>query len=49
MIGHNIYGVDVLLYRTAPHPNLLQLGWLKLNLILLLDKLRLASGDERWW
>ena len=25
------------------------LGWLKLNLILLLDQLRLAQGDECWW
>ena len=25
------------------------LGWLKLNLTLLLNQLRLALGDERWW
>ena len=24
------------------------LDWLKLNLVLLLDQLRLSSGDERW-
>ena len=27
----------------------LLLDWLKLNLILLLDQLRLAKRDERWW
>ena len=36
------YDVDVLLHRPASHPNLFLLGWLKLNLILLLDQLRLA-------
>ena len=35
------YVVDFLLNRPA-----LLLGWLKLNLILLLDQLRLASGDD---
>ena len=39
------YGIDVLL-RPALHP--IVLGWLKLNLVLL-DQLRLAWGDERWW
>ena len=29
--------------------HLFLLGWLKLNLTLLLDQLRLASEDERWW
>ena len=38
------YGVDVL-----HRPHLFLLGWLKLNLSLLLDQLRLAKGDERWW
>ena len=39
------YGVDVLLYKTSLTPHLLLLGWLKLNLILLLnqiDQMRLA-------
>ena len=36
------YEVDVLL-------QLFLLGWLKLNLTLLLDQLRLAYGDECWW
>ena len=40
--------VDILLHRPATHPHLLLLGWLKLNLVLLLDQLRLAEGDERW-
>ena len=31
----------------TPHHFLL--GWLKLNLALLLDQLRLAYGDEHWW
>ena len=39
------YGVDVL--RFTPHVFLL--GWLKLNVALLQDQLRLAQGDERWW
>ena len=29
--------------------HLFVLGWLKLNLALLLDQLRLAYGDERRW
>ena len=33
--------------QLAPHPVLL--GWLKLNQILLFDKLRLAYGNEYWW
>ena len=32
------YGVDLFL-----------LGWLKLNLLLLLDQMRLTEGDECWW
>ena len=37
------YGVDVLLYRsTSLAHHLFLLGWLKLNLILLLDQLKLA-------
>ena len=37
------YGVDVLLYRsTSLTHHLFLLGWLKLNLILLLDQLKLA-------
>ena len=40
------YGVD-LLHRPPSHPYLFLL--LKLNLGLLLDQLRLAQGDERWW
>ena len=41
------YGVDVFTSITfASH--LFLLGWLKLNLALL-DQLRLALGDERWW
>ena len=35
------YGVDVL-HRPALHPHLFRLGWLKLNLALMLDQLRLA-------
>ena len=35
------YGVDVLLHQPALH-SIFLLGWLKLNLILLLDQLRLA-------
>ena len=34
---------------TSFAPHLFLLGWLKLNLALLLDHLRLAKGDERWW
>ena len=34
---------------TSLAPHLFLLGWLKLNLILLLDQLRLAQGDEHWW
>ena len=30
-------------------PHLFLLGWLKLNLIFLLDHLRLAYRYERWW
>ena len=30
-------------------PHLFLLGWLKLNLALLLDQLRLAQGDKCWW
>ena len=41
-------GVDVLLHRPASHPHLFLLGWLKLNLTLLLDQLRLAKGHDRW-
>ena len=36
------FGVDVLLHQPALHHQLFLLGWLKLNLILLLDQLRLA-------
>ena len=39
------YRVDVLLHQPALHPTFL-LGWLKLNLTLLLDQLGLAQGDE---
>ena len=35
------YGVDVL-HRPALHPHVFRLGWLKLNLALMLDQLRLA-------
>ena len=35
------YGADVL-HWPASHPHLFLLGWLKLNLALLLDQLRLA-------
>ena len=42
------YGVDVL-HQPALHPIFSYLGWLKLNLALLLDQLRLAEGDKRWW
>ena len=31
--------------RTPSFP----IGWLKLNLAFMLDQLRLAYGDERWW
>ena len=41
------YEVGVL-HWPAWHPMFL-LGWLKLNLALLLDQLKLASGDECWW
>ena len=41
------YGVDVL-RRPASHPIYSYLGWLKLNLTLLVQ-LRLAYGAERWW
>ena len=34
---------------TSLVPHLFLLGLLKLNLILFLDQLRLAWGDERWW
>ena len=37
------YWVDVLLHQPALHPHLFLLGWLQLNLILLLDHLRLFS------
>ena len=36
------YGVDILLHPSASHPNFSCMGYLKLNLILLLDQLRLA-------
>ena len=38
-------------FITSPSfaPHLFLLGWLKLNLILLLDQLKLPQGDERWW
>ena len=34
---------------TSFAPHLFLWGWLKLNLALLLDQLRLAQGDECWW
>ena len=34
---------------TSFAPHLFLWGWLKLKLALLLDQLRLAWGDERWW
>ena len=34
---------------TSFAPNLFLLGWLKLNLALLLDQSRLAWQDKRWW
>ena len=34
---------------TSFAPHLFLLGWLKMNLALLLNQLRLASGDECWW
>ena len=34
---------------TSLAPQFFLLGCLKLNLILLLDQLRLAYGDEEWW
>ena len=41
--------VDVLLHQPVSlAPHLFLLGWLKLNLTLLLDQLILALGDERW-
>ena len=41
--------VDVLLHQPVSlEPHLFLLGWLKLNLTLLLDQLILALGDERW-
>ena len=33
---------------TSFAPHLFLLGWLKLNLALLLDQLRLAQKDEHW-
>ena len=38
-------------FITSPSfaPHLFLLGQLKLNLILLLDQLKLPQGDERWW
>ena len=39
------FGVDAL-YRPALHSIL---GWLKLNVALLLDQLRLALGDACCW
>ena len=41
------YGVDVLLID-QPRTQIVILGWLKLNLTLFLDQLRLAYGDEHW-
>ena len=43
-----LYEVDVLLYRPASQPSS-PIGLMNLNLILLLDQLRLNQGDERWW
>ena len=42
--------VNVLCCYLRMHVNTLffLLGWLKLNLTLLLDQLRLALGDEHW-
>ena len=34
---------------TSLTAHLFLLGWLKLNLNLLLDHLRLALGEKRWW
>ena len=34
---------------TSLAPHIFLLGWLKLNLNLLLDQLRPAYGDECWW
>ena len=34
---------------TSFTPHLFLLGWLKLNLALLLDQLRQAYKDECWW
>ena len=41
------YGVDVL--HCQLHTPSFPIGLVKLNLALLLDQLRLAYGDERWW
>ena len=43
------YGVARCFTSTSFVPHLLLLGWLKLNLALLLDQLRLPQGDECWW
>ena len=42
-----LYGV--MFYIDQLHTHLFLLDWLKLNLALLLDQLRLALGDKRWW
>ena len=41
-------GVNVLLHQPVSHPIFFVFCWLNLSLILILDKLRLAYGDERW-
>ena len=34
---------------TPSFPNWAFPNWVKLNMALLLDQLRLAEGDEHWW
>ena len=36
-------------YIDQLRPSSFPIGWLKLNMILLLDQLRLAYGDDCWW
>ena len=41
-----VFLVMISSFQPALHPHLFLMGWLKLNIILSLDQLRLTYGDE---
>ena len=49
LVGNPSNDTVKMFYNDQLALHLFLLGWLKLNVALLLDQLRLAQGDKRWW